>query len=206
MHRQILYLTIAVITVVIAVNLSLTSVVKNEQWFLKTPNFEAKKQDGKLSQIREVPYQKDGEIISPELPALEFNELKVKDVKLGDSEVFVLKKLGKPLSNKRTGDFACGNAEKTLRYSGLVVKVEKDNEGKNYNVVSIKISSSKWQLSGVSVGADVKEIHAKFKNRHHWTMEDSGVKGLHYPNGDGGASFWFQDNKLVSIDWEYNWC
>ncbi len=139
------------------------------------------------------------------LPALEFDQLRINEIGLGTPRSTVFRRLGKPLQSKRTGVFPCGDLEMTLRYSGLVIKLERDAETRNYNVVSIEITSGKWSVSGISVGANMKDVQEKFKYRYHKTKE-SGLEGLHYGNGDGGTSFYFRGNKLVSVNLEYNWC
>ena len=139
------------------------------------------------------------------LPVLEFDQLKVNGIGLGTSRSTVIRQLGKPLQSKRTGVFPCGGLEMTLRYSGLEIKLERDIESREYNVVSIEITSAKWLLSGIKIGANTKDVQSKFKNYFHKTKE-SGLEGLHYGNGDGGTSFYFRNNKLVNIHLEYNWC
>ena len=139
------------------------------------------------------------------LPLLEFDELKINGIGLGTPRSTVISQLGRPLQSKRTGIFPCGDLEMTLRYSGLIIKLERDAKSRNYNVVSIEVTSAKWSVSGISVGANIKDVQAKFKY-HYYKTKESDLEGLHYGNSDGGTSFYFRDNKLVSIDMEYNWC
>jgi hypothetical protein len=162
-------------------------------------------QRGEESNSRKIVAQIQNNSDQDDLPALEFDELRINGIGLGTSHSTVLRQLGKPLQSRKTGVFPCGDLEKTLRYSGLIIKLEKDSESQDYKVVAIEITSNKWSVSGISVGANINDVQAKFKYRHHKTKEP-GLVGLHYGNGDGGTSFYFRNNKLVSIDLEYNWC
>lgn len=137
--------------------------------------------------------------------AIKFDDLKIKGIGLDSLNSDVLSKFGKPLKSTKSGNYPCGNSEMTLRYSGLIIKLEEDVEGNNYRVVSIEVTFPDWSVSGINIGANVEDVKAKLKYRYHMTRE-SGKEGLHYSNGDGGASFYFRDNKLVKINWEYNWC
>jgi hypothetical protein len=137
--------------------------------------------------------------------AINFDNLKIKNIGLSSPLSNVLSQLGKPLKSKNSGTYPCGNTEKTLRYSGLRIKLEKDNKGNDYRVVSIEVASSAWSVSGIRIGENIENVKAKLKYRYDTTKE-SEIEGLHYGNGDGVASFYFRDNKLVKINWEYNWC
>ena len=199
MFRHLKYYLIAVIAFSVSIFVVFSFYWNSDERFVNAQKGEASNSAKIITQNQTNTNQDDT------LPALEFAALRINGIGLGTPRSTVVRQLGKPLQSKRTGSFPCGDLEMTLRYSGLIIKLERDSESRNYNVVSIEVTSAKWSVSGISVGANIKDVQAKFKYRYHKTNE-SGLEGLHYGNGDGGTSFYFRDNKLVSIDMEYNWC
>ncbi len=145
------------------------------------------------------------EITTQNSNQINFDNLKIKGVGLSTSYSDVLRQIGKPLKSKKGGEFPCGNTLLTLRYSGLVLELEEDDRLKNFNVVSMEVTSPKWSVSGIGIGASIEEIQAKFGEPSNRGKE-SGKDELYYGNGDGWATFQFRDNKLVRMRWEYNWC
>ncbi len=140
------------------------------------------------------------------LPLLEFKELSINGISLYMSRSAILKQFGKPLSEKRAGVYPCGGATRILRYSGLILTLEKDNDSRNYEGVAVTIVSSKWSLSGIKIGADKKKVLAKFKDYNRNEIKKGKSVILNYGNGDGGTNFTFLNNKLVSMKLESNWC
>ncbi len=118
----------------------------------------------------------------------------------------VIQKLGKPLSEKKDGEFPCENGETlTLRYKGLIVRLIEANDGTGFFVGSISVTSAKWSISGVNIGASIKDIQTKFGQSKVETKE-SGLKNLSYGMAEGFADFYFRNNKLVEVYWEFNIC
>ena len=137
---------------------------------------------------------------------LEMDELLINNTGLGSSQSNVLLKLGKPLQSKSAGTYPCSDdVMLTLYYPGLTIQLDKIKEGNHYRIASMDVTSSKWSVSGIDIGADIKEVQEKYKNRPHLIF-DSGLKLLSYGNGDGYVAFSFQNDKLVRIRWEYNFC
>ncbi len=136
-------------------------------------------------------------------------DLRINGVGLGTKEATVLRKLGKPSSSKKGGIVPCsdGSALLTLRYPGLVIELARDEDEQDFSVFTMRVTSPKWTLSGINVGANINDVQTKFGQPYHKTKE-SKLLGLHYnTKGNGGAaSFYFQDNKLVGVDWEINFC
>ena len=138
-------------------------------------------------------------------------ELKIKGVSLFTSYSIVIRQLGKPLQRKQGKSFysECSESRETtltLRYSGLVIGLSGDGKGRNFEVHSIEVTSSKWSAaSGISVGASLKDVLAKFGQPVRKENE-SGLQRFYYYHGDGGAAFFFRANKLVKIALGYNSC
>ncbi len=88
----------------------------------------------------------------------------IKGVRVYTSEAKVLQKLGKPSQSIKGVVDGCGSEfQKTLRYPGLVLVLEGDSKGRNYSVIAIDVSSSKWMDNSVlKIGADVKDVEAAF--------------------------------------------
>jgi len=135
-------------------------------------------------------------------------DLRINDIGLGISESKILQRLGKPLQNKK-GEFnECGYGfEKTFRYSGLGIELLGNDKGRNFTVIAMEVTSPKWLVSGIRVGADAKDVLAKFGEPLEKRTE-SGVESWSYVNkgNDGFAGFYFRDNKLVKILWESAIC
>lgn len=135
-------------------------------------------------------------------------DLRINGIGLGTSETIVLQRLGKLLQSKK-GEFnACGDGfEKTLRYSGLVIELLGDDKGRDFTVIAMEVTSPKWLVSGIRVGADAKDVLAKFSEPLEKRTE-SGVESWSYVNkgNDGSAGFYFRGNKLVKILWESVLC
>jgi outer membrane protein assembly factor BamE (lipoprotein component of BamABCDE complex) len=88
----------------------------------------------------------------------------------------------------------------TLFYSGLEITLLGDGEGRNLDVYTIKVTSKKWQASGISIGADKHEVQTKFGEPYS-KAEKSGETVFYYVTKDniGGVNFHFQNGKLVRI-------
>ncbi len=133
-------------------------------------------------------------------------DLKVKGVTVGASYKTVLRRLGKPLSGKKGGTNPCGNTKLTLRYSGLVIKLDDDGSGRNFTVISIESTSPKWSVaSGISIGANLKKVQTKF-GKTEKPIKELGLEKLSYFIQDGYANFYFRSKKLVKVIWELNLC
>lgn len=132
-------------------------------------------------------------------------DLQVSGVGVTTPYSIVLQKLGKPLSKKKGGTFPCGDEMLTLRYQGLIVKLIEANDGTGFIVGSVDVTSPKWSVSGINVGASIKDVQTKFGQLEEKTKK-SGLENLSYGMAEGFANFYFRNNKLVKISWEFNIC
>jgi hypothetical protein len=133
-------------------------------------------------------------------------DLQVKGVNIGASYSTVLRQLGKPLQSKKGGSFPCGDKLLTLRYSGLVIKLDGNGTKQDFSVVSVETTSSKWSVAkGIAIGAKLNDVRAKFGQPDNKTKKASS-DNLFYFITDGGANFYFKNNKLVKVIWEENLC
>lgn len=137
-------------------------------------------------------------------------DFEIKGVGIGTSEVDVLQKLGKPLQSKKIGiDEVCaGEFQKTLHYSGVAFGLSSDDNGQNYSVISVEVTSSEWMDdSMIKIGVDVKEVEAAFDQPN---LKESDEKQtiFYYTlrRHEGGAKLYFQNNKLTRISWALNFC
>lgn len=134
-------------------------------------------------------------------------DLQVKDVKIGTPYSEVIKKLGKPLLSKKGGSFPCDtdNSMLTLRYPGLIINLIEAGDGTGFIVASMKVTSPKWSVaSGINVGASLKDVRATFGDSE--IEKESGSQYLSYAMAEGFAKFYFRNNKLIKIAWEFNIC
>ena len=144
-------------------------------------------------------------LISPIVSSAQTIDFKVRGVGLGTSYKEVLRRLGKPMSNKKGGTNSCGGEMQVLRYSGLTITLD-ENEDKQNAVIFIEVASPKWKInSGGSVGASLKSVLAKF-GQPDTTKIKSGLNALVYLDGDGSVTFYFRNKKLVKAVREENLC
>jgi hypothetical protein len=134
-------------------------------------------------------------------------DLKVKGVGVGTTYSTVLKKLGKPLLIKKGNNFPCDNEESmlTLQYSGLAIELIQDGNRRYYFVAGMKVTSPKWVISGITIGANKEKVQKRF-GRHNKLGKEEGLEYLNYYVGDGYGYFYFRNNKLIKIEWELNIC
>lgn len=133
-------------------------------------------------------------------------DLHVNGIGSGTSYSTVIRKLGKPRRSKTekiNASLACSGSAETrliLVYTGLEITLLGDGRGRNLSVYSIDVTSQKWIASGISVGASIKEVQAKFGEPNS-TAEKSGETILNYVTKAnlGGVNFYFRNNKLIKV-------
>ena len=135
--------------------------------------------------------------------------LKINGVGLETKESFVLSKLGKPLSRRRGGIVPCSDGVKRLelRYPGLEIELYRDPDEKQFSVYSLRVMSSKWFVNEINVGANITEVQKKF-GKPYLKRNEKNILGIYYnlAKGLGAAEFYFQQDKLNEIYWEFNFC
>jgi len=136
----------------------------------------------------------------------EMIKLQIKGVNIENSYYEdVLRQFGKPLSSKKRGTNPCGGTKLTLRYPGLTVSLDPDENEQNFFVVFAEVTSPEWEVSGIRIGASLEDVRAKF-GKSSELRKESKLETIWYYAGDGGADFYFRKNKLVKITWEMNLC
>ncbi len=81
---------------------------------------------------------------------------------------------------------------RTLRYDGLVLRLEEGGT-KPLGLYKLEIASPNWLVSGLRVGASRSKVVSKL-GRGPYFIED------------GFAHFYFKRNRLVKMQWEFNFC
>lgn len=131
-------------------------------------------------------------------------EPKVKGIGIGTSYSTILKKLGKPLLVKKDGEYPCDSGRITIiRYSGLRLNLIKSFSSNNLMVASMEVTLPKWSVSGIKIGARLKEIKARFSGN---IRKENGFYILGGFVKDGYRAFYFRNKKLVKMTWELNPC
>jgi hypothetical protein len=131
-------------------------------------------------------------------------ELQVKGIKVGTYYSSVVRKLGKPLSFKKNGEYPCDSGTiRTARYSGLTIDFIESYNNQRLFVARVNITSPRWLVSGITVGANLKDVLVKFVGK---LRKENGFKVLGSGNSDGYSYFYFKKNRLVKISWELNPC
>jgi len=137
--------------------------------------------------------------------AQETIDLQVNGVGMHATEATVVQKLGKPSSRKKGGIVPCHDGETLLtwRYPGLALEFSENLEGK-FTVFTATVTSPKWSVLGINIGASVGDVRRKFGDGK--LTKEKGLNYLSYYITDGYANFVFKKNKLIKIDWEVNMC
>lgn len=133
-------------------------------------------------------------------------DLIVENIRLNDSYDDVLKRLGEPdeTQSRKVPDKSCGAAHTalTLHYTGLEIELYGTPNGRNFRVVSMKVTSAQWEVNlGVMVGMEFEEVLER-RGKPEVGIADSGGKALIYMNKEKtmGAGLLFRRGKLASID------
>ncbi len=136
-------------------------------------------------------------------------DLKINGVGLETKESIALSKLGEPSSRRRGGIVPCSDGVNRLelRYPGLEIELYRDPDEKEFSVYSLRVTSSKWFVNEINVGATIIDIQKKFGEPYLKRNEKS-ILGIYYnlAKGLGAAEFYFRRNKLNEIYWEFNFC
>jgi hypothetical protein len=126
-------------------------------------------------------------------------ELIVNGIKHGTSYTDLIGKLGKPLrEGKKQFDECYGGFGKTVWYNGLEIEVFSDENGDNYTISSIKVTSAKWiTAERIKIGSSLSVVKSKYGKA--FESNENGLKVLTYEmkNGPGGVEFYFRGNNLV---------
>lgn len=133
-------------------------------------------------------------------------DIRVNNIGSGASYSSVVKKLGRPTRSKtqriNQSEACTGAAEThlTLFYPGLKVALLGDQKEQNLSVYSTEVASKKWEVSGIRIGTDIKNVIAKFGEPIS-QIKRSEKTILYYVTKDnlGTINFLFRHNKLVKI-------
>ena len=131
-------------------------------------------------------------------------EPKVNGIGIGTSYSTILKKLGKPLLVKKGEEYPCNSGRITIiRYSGLRLNLIKSFSSNKLIVDSMEITLPRWSVSGIRIGAKLKEVESKFSGN---IRRENGVDILGGFVKDGYRNFYFQNKRLIKMTWELNPC
>ena len=141
-------------------------------------------------------------------------DFRVKGVGLGSSHALVLRRLGRPISSKREKipDHygICGGSYTSLRlrYQGVEIELMGDLRGRDFQVMSMEVTSSKFLIApGLRIGMTEEEMRSKIGAPFQEKTE-SGFRILNYVTKDneGGAGLYIRDGRLVKVQWDYVMC
>ena len=142
-------------------------------------------------------------------------DLRIKSVGLGTSHALVLRHLGRPAASKRERildpEEVCGPSYTllVLRYEGAVIELNGDLNGRNFEVVSIEVTSPKFLIApGIKIGMTEEQARSKIDGPPAEVRTDSGSRILIYVTKEnlGGASLYFRKGRLVKVGWGYTMC
>ncbi|HQU86705.1 MAG TPA: hypothetical protein PKY59_26470 [Pyrinomonadaceae bacterium] len=136
--------------------------------------------------------------------AAQTNSVKVNGVEVGTWYPAAVRKLGKPVSVRHNETFPCEDGKVlTARYNGLVLRFIESYPAKKLFVGSIEITSAKWSVSGIKIGANFKDVKAEFSGKLRYEGNFKVYGGF---IKDGFSHFYFKNGKLVKIIAEINLC
>jgi len=124
----------------------------------------------------------DAQVINPQ----------IKDLSIGSKYNHIVKKLGKPLSDTRSGVVPCGGTMRTLFYGGLILRLEVGGI-EPLGLYKVEVTSEKWPVSGLRIGARRSDVVKKFGPGPYYIL-------------DGYARFQYKRSRLAKIEWEFNYC
>ncbi|MBX7172769.1 MAG: hypothetical protein K1X72_17495 [Pyrinomonadaceae bacterium] len=131
-------------------------------------------------------------------------EPKVNGIGVGTTYSTILKKLGKPLLVKKGGEYPCDSGRITIiRYSGLRLNLIKSFASNKLIVASMEVTLPKWSVSGIRIGAKLKDVKAKLTGN---IRRENSFDILGGVVKDGYRDFYFQNKRLVKMTWELNPC
>ena len=129
----------------------------------------------------------------------------VEGLSLGASRDEVIKKLGKPSSEKKgEADECVGGTEMTLKYPGLEFRLWDDSEepGK-FTVGAFEVTSQRWDVSGVRVGQSGETVKKLFGTSYTTESEKGGRTIWYYAmdenEGPGNTNFTIRNGKIINI-------
>lgn len=133
---------------------------------------------------------------------------KVNGLALGASYKQVIAKFGKPTTDKINKIDECiGDRTRKLTYPGLTFEL--DEQSGTFHVYSFEVTSPKYDVSGIRVGATTAEVQKRFGTRGR-TVENprSGPRWFYDMTEDnpGGTNFIFRGSKLVRVQTSYMMC
>lgn len=133
-------------------------------------------------------------------------DLKINGVGLDSTYLSVINRLGKPLQKKHektSAELACSGADEkhlTLFYADLEVKLLGVGKSDRMAVVEIEVKSNTWNASGIKIGADIKDVKAKFGEPYEENKSSNKSILYYVSKGNSGfVNFEFLNNKLVKI-------
>ncbi len=149
--------------------------------------------------------------VSPQTSTAE--GLKVNGVALGDSYKQVVRKLGKPSSEKkRKADECVGGTEMILSYPGLKFRLwdEPDNP-KKFTVGFFEVNSAKWNVSGARIGITAATVKKLFGTRTGEEVDSHTELRTWYYEMDenispGNTNFSLRGGKVTSISVAWLMC
>lgn len=131
-------------------------------------------------------------------------DLRVNGIGNGDKYPAIVKALGRPASSVRRGEVPCGDAMQTLRYNGLLLRLEVGGPNP-FGLYKTQVTSPDWNVSSIRVGARKAEVISKFGNAEE--MVEGKRRYLWYWINDGWARFYLgRGNQVTMIEWEFNFC
>lgn len=136
----------------------------------------------------------------------------VNGITLGATRGEVVKRFGKPLSERRREAEPCvGGTELTLRYRGAIITLWDDPEdGSRFIVGQIEVTSATWPVSGMKVGETSASVRAHFGKPNAQENDPRTKLPVWYyemsEESPGSTNFTFRNGKLAKITAVYLMC
>lgn len=139
-------------------------------------------------------------------------DLTVKAVGLDTAYAKVRQRLGRPqrARKERILDDTCSppHTDLTLYYPGLKIELQGTLARRNYEVVSMKVTSPQWRVApGIRVGMEEGEVRVRLGTPVE-ELAEAGMRRIHYvTKGNlGGVALDFHAGRLVKIAWGHTLC
>lgn len=130
-------------------------------------------------------------------------DLDVNGIKITAKYKAIVRKLGRPISDRTGGSVPCGDRMRTLKYDGLTLILE-SGEPDSLGLYKVEVTSRKWSVAGTRIGDSKTTILNKF-GRVSESVEN-GKRYLPYFIPDGYARYHLKRNRVSKVEWEFNFC
>lgn len=130
-------------------------------------------------------------------PAIPSADISVGGINIDSKHSQVVRAFGKPVKKKIESVEGDAWSQMILEYPGMTVSLVSDQDGRNFSVNWIEVTSPKWNVTGLKIGDPAEAVTQKF-GRPIVTEDGSGLSYSHV-NNDGFVEFSIAHGRISAI-------